>query len=56
MIGLFKKVIVDFPIKMKGNSKRTSGYSLSPLRVQNKDIGTVPQMCWPGLNYDCDTR
>ena len=31
MIGLFKKVIVDFPVKMKGNSKRTSGYSLSPL-------------------------
>ena len=33
------KAIVDLPIKMKGNSKRTSENSLSPLRTQNKDIG-----------------
>ena len=29
-----KKAIVDLPIRLKGNSKRTSGFSL---RAQNKD-------------------
>ena len=28
---------------MKGNSKRTSGNSLSPLGAQNKDIGAASQ-------------
>jgi len=37
-MGLVKKAIVDLPIKMKENSKRTSGNSLSPLEAQNKDI------------------
>ena len=36
-----KKAFVDLPIKMKGNSKRTSGNSLSPLGAQNKDIGAA---------------
>ena len=40
---LVKKAIIDFPIKMKGNLKCTSGNSLSPLRAQNKDVGTVWQ-------------
>ena len=31
-----KKAIVDLPIRMKGNSKRTSSNSLSPLAAQNK--------------------
>ena len=35
-----EKVIADLPIKMKGNSKHSSGNLLSPLRAQNKDIGT----------------
>ena len=34
-----KKAIVDLPITMKGNSKRTSGNSLNPLEAQNKDLG-----------------
>ena len=38
-----KKAIADFPTKMKGNSKRTSGYLLSPLWAKNKDIGTASQ-------------
>ena len=40
---LVKKAIIDFPIKMKGNLKCTSDNSLSLLRAQNKDIGTVLQ-------------
>ena len=38
-----KKAISDLPIKMKGNSKLTSGNSLSPLEAQNKDIGAASQ-------------
>jgi len=38
---LVKKAIIDFPIKMKGNLKCTSGNSLSLLRAQNKDISTA---------------
>ena len=38
-----KKAIIVFAIKMKGNSKCTSGNWLSPLRAQNKDIGTALQ-------------
>ena len=37
-----KKAIVDLPIKVKGNLKRTSGNWLSPLGAQNKDIGSAP--------------
>ena len=38
-----KKAIVDLPIRLKGNSKRNSGNSLSPLEAQNKDLGTASQ-------------
>ena len=38
-----KKTFIDLPIKMKGNSKRTSGNSLSQLGAQNKDIGAASQ-------------
>ena len=38
-----KKAIVNLPIRMKGNSKRTSGNSLNPLGAQNKDLGTASQ-------------
>ena len=36
-----KKGIVDLPIRMKGNSKRISGNSSSPLAAQNKDLGAA---------------
>ena len=39
-----KKTIVDLPIRMKGNSKRISGNTLSPLGAQNRDIGAASQM------------
>ena len=41
MISWVEKPIVDLPIKMKGNSKRTSGNSLSPLAAQYKNIGAA---------------
>ena len=45
MIGLLKTIaIVDLPIKVKGNSKCSSGNSLSPLGAQNKDISATSQM------------
>ena len=39
----FKKAIVDLPVRMKGNLKRTSGNSLSPLGGQDKNIGAASQ-------------
>ena len=35
-----KKAIVDWPIRLKGNSKHISGNSFSPLGAQDKDIST----------------
>ena len=43
-----KKAIVDLPIRLKGNSKRTSGNSLSPLEAHNKDLGTASQTLLTG--------
>ena len=40
---LVKNAIVDLPIRLKGNSKRISGNSLSPLGAQNSDIGAASQ-------------
>ena len=34
---------VNLPIRIRGNPKRTSGNSLSPLGAQNEDIGTASQ-------------
>ena len=34
---LSSAMIVDLPIRLKGNSKRTSGNSFSPLGAQNMD-------------------
>ena len=45
-----KKAIVNLPIRLKGNSKRIAGNSLSPLGAQNKDIAGH----LPGLDYVCD--
>ena len=38
-----KNATVEFPIK-KGNLKRISGNSLSPLGAQNRDLGAASQM------------
>ena len=38
-----KKDIAHLPIRSKGNSKRTSGNSLSPLGSQNKDLDAASQ-------------
>ena len=38
-----KKTIVNLPIRLRGNSKRISGNSLSPSATQNKDISAVLQ-------------
>ena len=40
---LVKKAIVYLPIRMKGNSKPTSGNLLSPLGAQNKDLSAALQ-------------
>ena len=34
---------MDFPVRMKRDLKRPSGYSLNPLEVQNKDLDTASQ-------------
>ena len=39
----FKKAIVDLPIRMKGNLKRTSGNSLTPFGALSKDISAASQ-------------
>lgn len=36
-----KKAVVDLLIKLKGNSKRFSGISLSLLGPKNKDLGAT---------------
>ena len=36
--------IIKLPTRLRGNSKPTSGNSLSLLRAQNKDLGTASQM------------
>ena len=38
-----KKATVYLPIKIKANSKRISGISLSPLEALNKDSGAASQ-------------
>ena len=39
----FKKATVDLPIRLKGNSKCSSGNSLSSLGAQNRDLVAVSQ-------------
>lgn len=36
-----KKLIVDLPIRLKGDLNRASGNSLSPLGAQSKDLGAA---------------
>ena len=40
---LKKPLVVDLPIRLKGNSKCTSSSSLNLLRAKNKDIVTALQ-------------
>ena len=44
-----EKAIVHLPIRLKGNSKRISGNSLSPLGAQNKDMGAASPMLLTGV-------
>ena len=39
-----EEAIINLPIKMKGNSKHTSGDLMSLLRAQSNDISTASQM------------
>ena len=48
MIGQLKSII-DLPIRLKGNSKRISGNSLSLLGAQNKDLGATSQTLLNGV-------
>ena len=38
-----KEATVDLPIRLKGNLKRPSGNSLSPLGAQKEDFGAASQ-------------
>ena len=51
-----KKTIVDLPIRIKGNSKRSSGNSLSPLGAQNKDISAASQTFLTGVRWRLQRR
>ena len=44
----------DLPISLKGNSKRISGNSLSPLGDQNKDLGADLQTLLTGIRFRHD--
>ena len=44
-----KKGIVEIQIRLKGNSKRTSGNSLNPLRARDKGNGAVSQTLLTGI-------
>ena len=46
-----KKAIVKLPISLKENSKRTSGYSLSPKGAQNKDTVAASQTLLTGVRF-----
>ena len=45
-----KKAIVNLQIRLKGNSERISGHSLSPLGAENKDIGAASQTSLTGVS------
>ena len=50
-----KEAIVDLPVRMKRNSERSSGNSLSPLGVQDKNIVATSQTL-PWLLTDVKLR
>ena len=49
MISLLKNAMSKYNIRLKGNSKRTSGNSLNPLGAQNKDIEAASQTLLTGI-------
>ena len=51
-----KKAIVDLPIRLKGNSKRNSVDSLSPLGAQTKDFGAASQTLLTGIKLRLQRR
>ena len=51
-----KPLVVDLPIRLKGNSKRTSSNSLNLLRAKNKDIGTASQTSLTGVKLPLRCR
>ena len=53
MISPLKKTIINLPIRLKGNSKRTSSNSLSLVAEgSNKDLGAVSQMLTQTSGWD----
>ena len=46
-----KKAFVDWPIRLKGNTKRISGKSMSPLWAQTRISALLRRRCWPKLNH-----
>ena len=56
MIGLLIKAIVSSPIRLKGNSKRISGNSLSPGRAENRDIGAASKTLLTGVRLRLRSR
>ena len=51
-----KPLVVDLPIRLKGNSKRTSSNSLNLLRAKNKDIGTASKTLLTGVKLPLRCR
>ena len=47
MVGLLKKAIAHLLIRLKGNSKRISGYLLSPLDAQDMDLWLLRRRSCP---------
>jgi len=61
MIGLLRKAVVSFLIRMKGDLKLTCGNSLSPGGggeggVQNKDLGAALQTLLTGVRLHLRCR
>ena len=54
--GPVKKAIVNLPIRLKGNSKRISGNSLSPLGAEIEDIGAVSHTFQTGVTLRLQRR
>ena len=55
MVGLLKKAIVRLANSIKGNSKRTSGNSSSPLGALNKNLSAASQTLLTGVRLVCNT-
>ena len=49
MVDFLKKLLVKWPIRLRGSSKRTSDNSLSPLGPIKRISLLVGRRCWLGL-------